>query len=186
MLETLAGVFTPLRQGSPLVFSGVAIACALPLFAPGSVMAFLGLAEAREVYRPYLGGALLVSGSFLAAQGVALAQRRVSGLLSARNKRRGEEQLEAGQTTLQTLTADEKAYLAPYILRGDTTVYYQIEDVVVGGLEARSILYRASNVGRALTGFAYNLQPWARDYLTANPHLLEGARSRPSGPPTPW
>jgi hypothetical protein len=48
---------------------------------------------------------------------------------------------------------------------------------------AKGILYQASSVGRMLTGMAYNIQPWPREYLSKNPHLLEGANPDPEGPP---
>jgi hypothetical protein len=54
---------------------------------------------------------------------------------------------------------------------------------VVGGLVAKAVLYQSSSVGRMLTGLAYNMQPWAREYLAQNPHLLEGANPDPDGPP---
>jgi len=41
----------------------------------------------------------------------------------------------------------------------------------VGGLEAEGIIFRSSNVGN-IESWAYNLQPWAWDYLSAHPELL--------------
>lgn len=37
-------------------------------------------------------------------------------------------------------------------------------------------------MGSVLEGFAYNLQPWARDYLNDNPQLLDGHVGEPMTP----
>jgi hypothetical protein len=44
-------------------------------------------------------------------------------------------------------------------------------DGVVGGLDER-VLYRASNLGQSVDYFAYNIQPWAWDYLNEHRKLL--------------
>ncbi len=60
----------------------------------------------------------------------------------------------------------------------EDTLCFHIEDGVAGGLVAKHILYRSSSIGGRLTGFAHNIQPWAREYLTDNPHLLGAANAR--------
>jgi hypothetical protein len=70
------------------------------------------------------------------------------------------------------LTPDEQLVLAPYIFGRETTQNFHLENGVVGGLVAKGILYHASRMGHLRTGFAFNLHDWARDYLTANQHLL--------------
>ena len=52
----------------------------------------------------------------------------------------------------------------------------------MSGLEAKGITYRASNMGDMLRGFAFNLQPWAREHLEANPNLLDGYFGGPTTP----
>lgn len=75
------------------------------------------------------------------------------------------------QKHLHQLTLEEKDYLAQYIVEQKNSIH-ALGSGVMGGLEAKGITYRASNLGNAITGFPYNLQPWAREYLKANPHLL--------------
>lgn len=187
MLETISGVFSSLRQSTPALLAGIALSCAVLLFAPEALVSTLGLLELRESYRPYLGVGLILSGSVLVAHGVAKLGAAAKNVISRWQKQRQQgKRIEAGKRAMASLTADEKAYLVPYILDGETTCYHQLEDGVIASLEAKGIVYRASSVGRALTGFAYNLQPWAREYLSANPQLLDGARRRPAGPPSLW
>ena len=45
-------------------------------------------------------------------------------------------------------------------------------DGVVGGLEGERVLYRASSLGCSVDYFAYNIQPWAWEYLNEHRKLL--------------
>ncbi len=97
------------------------------------------------------------------------------------NKKR--ENLKKSQEQLHKLTPDEKAYLVPYVIKDENTQYFLIEDGVAGGLVAKGIIYQASSVGDMIMGWAYNIQPWVKDYLSENPKCLEGANPNPKGPP---
>lgn len=88
--------------------------------------------------------------------------------------------------SLLALTPDEKAYLAPFVLEHQNTQYHTLQDGVAAGLVAKNILYLPSTMGRKLTGFAHNIQPWAKEYLVKNRQLLEGANPEPEGPPRLW
>ncbi len=99
------------------------------------------------------------------------------------SKRKAQQSLRAKQESLRNLTPDEKAYLVPYIRDQSNTQYFQLEDGISNGLVAKQILYRAANIGSLMTGWAFNLQPWVREYLAANPDVLDGASESPSGPP---
>ncbi len=48
-----------------------------------------------------------------------------------------------------------------------------MSDGVVGGLLTKRILYRSSSLSLSYTTFAYNLQPWAWEYLNSHPRLLD-------------
>ena len=82
--------------------------------------------------------------------------------------------------SLTELTQDERLYLLPYIIEGKNTRYFTLEDGVVGGLEAKGILYRAANEGSILKGFAFNMQPWARKYLSEHRNLFNDVEPPPS------
>jgi hypothetical protein len=47
-----------------------------------------------------------------------------------------------------------------------------MHDGMVGGLQAERIIYRASSLGQSFDYFAYNIQPWAWEYLNKNRKLL--------------
>jgi hypothetical protein len=80
--------------------------------------------------------------------------------------------LKGWQRRLHDLTPAEKGILDRYIGGHTRTLNLDIGDGVVQGLVGVSVLYRASNVAR-LTTVAYNIQPWAWDYLREHPELLE-------------
>lgn len=75
---------------------------------------------------------------------------------------------------LHDLTAHEKLILKRYLDQNTRTQYLNVADGVVTGLVHEEILYRSTNIGHLLTGFAYNIQPWAFDYLRQHPELLLG------------
>ena len=74
---------------------------------------------------------------------------------------------------LSQLTPEERGYLAPYILEQRNTQVFPMEDGISGGLMSKGILYLGSRLV-TLDGMAHNLQPWARQHLSANRHLLDG------------
>jgi hypothetical protein len=159
------GNFT--KEATPALFA-VALACGLALFLPDAQIARLGLSNAVNASRGFIGGLFLFSGSIiltrLAFSIGSLVRRRLTWRI---NRRRLER-------VLHELTPDEKAYLLPYIRDGQTSVQFLEEDGIKGSLYAKRIIYRASNLGSLVEGWEYNLQPWARDYLKRKPELLEG------------
>lgn len=76
---------------------------------------------------------------------------------------------------LTSLSPPEKAILATYLARATTTLSFDARDGVVGGLVAKKIIYRASNIPSSMLMFPYNLQPWVWDYLKETPEILDGA-----------
>lgn len=90
--------------------------------------------------------------------------------------------LKEKQQLLHNLTPEEKGYLAPFIIGNQNTVYVGMEDGIMAGLQVKGITYLAANIGSWLDGFAFNLQPWAREYLKEHPELLEGYVGQPMTP----
>ncbi len=173
MLEFLVGLLGAARQFTPALLLGVTLTSGAMLFLPSGVLEQLGLAGLAAEHRPYIGAALLVALSLLVAQSVVGAWAFVKGL----NTKRKSKQAAAAadnrrRSMLSNLTPEEKSYLAPYIFDAQNTQYFPIEDGVAGGLAAKHIIFRASNVSSRWTTFAFNMQPWAREHLNENPHLL--------------
>jgi len=75
---------------------------------------------------------------------------------------------------LENLTEDEKQILRYYIAKNTRANTLRCDDGTVRGLEADFIIFRSSNMGNVIEGFAYNINDFAWDYLHKNYHLLEG------------
>ncbi len=80
---------------------------------------------------------------------------------------------------LHNLTPKEKAYLSPYVTGDENTLHYQADDAVSAGLVKKKIIYNIGEVEDLISSEAYNIQPWAKEYLVKNPHLLKSAAKIP-------
>jgi Super-infection exclusion protein B len=152
-------------KSSPKYLFPIALVTGLGLFSPSSVLDIFGLTSFVSQYRQYIGIVFLISMALILTEAILFAHRALSGW------RQRSEVTKHRQELLQNLTLQEKSVLRNYITRKTKTAYFDLEDGVVGGLEAQGVIYRASNIGQ-LDRWAYNIQPWAWDYLTKNPHLL--------------
>ncbi|KPQ20221.1 super-infection exclusion protein B [Halomonas sp. HL-93] len=175
MIEAFSGLLSSIKQTSPVIFTGLAIASGIVLFGSGELIETIGLNEFRDANTPYIGGCFVLSLSIVFAQSITgLLSFSKAQVVKWQKSRKSRKLMELRKADLVNLTPNEKAYLAPYIFGEETTQYFLMEDGIKGSLEARNILYRASNMGDMVNGWAYNIQPWARDHLRNNPHLLEG------------
>ncbi|MBW3513259.1 superinfection exclusion B family protein [Shewanella sp. NKUCC01_JLK] len=175
MIEAVSGLLSSIKQTSPVVFTGLAIASGIVLFSNGDLITTIGLSEFRDANKQYIGGSFVLSSSIIFAQAVTGLLGFIKALFAKWQKsRRTKKAMESRKKDLVNLTPDEKAYLTPYVLGQETTLYFLMEDGIKGSLEAKGILYRASSMGDMVTGWAYNIQPWAREHLQSNPDLLEG------------
>jgi Super-infection exclusion protein B len=150
----------------PRHLAGAVVASGAYLLLGSKQLAFLGLSSVDAELRPWVAGLLLVSAGFLSAHGVASC---FAAAQKAWNSRR---LLRFRQTSLHHLSPEERAVLAAYVLQNTKSLQLQITSGVAGGLEAAGIIYRSSSVGRMGSGFAYNIQPWAWEYLREHPELL--------------
>lgn len=147
----------------------IAVGSGFLLFARPSILDAAGMTKIVADYRPWLGGALTLSFAYLFTHGVKYVAGRINAWLRSRG-------LDKQRTKwLSSLTPDERGRLIPYIRDQRASMRYPIEDGVVGGLVGKGILFRSSNVGHAISGFSFNLQPWAREELDRRPELLDGA-----------
>lgn len=150
----------------PLKYSiGLGIVAAIALFSPDSVISQMGLLKYRDEGKLYLGGLLLLC--------IAVAIANAIGLVA--DKYNHHRFLLAGKKRLHRLTIEEKQILGRYIKGQTRSVYLNFNSGVVNGLVNETIIYRASNASNPEYGyaaFAYNIQPWAWDYLNKHRDLL--------------
>ncbi len=179
MIEILTSFLSSIRQTSPVIFLGLAIASSIILFSGNDFINYIGLKDFKNENQGYIGATFVVSIAIVTAQFIW----NFGGFLKTLNERRRKSKLyklkrKNSEKYLHDLTPDEKGYLEPYILANENTQYFLIEDGISGGLEAKGIIYKSSSIGDMLNGLAYNIQPWAKEYLLKNKYLLEGAKPR--------
>jgi len=149
------------------IFTGIVV------FAPKGVLSIFGLTDIVSSYRPYFGLAFLLSGALLASSACIAFYHWTRARRRERRVRRYQHQ------RLNNLTEDEKELLRGFIHNQTRTQYLSMSDGRVGQLQTEKILFRASNLGQYMDFFAYNIQPWAWDYLNKHPELLEPTPSLP-------
>jgi len=158
-----------LRKAPTWLLLALSIVLALLLFLPSEIAETLAVRDFRNSYRKFLGPAFLIVASVF----ITKAQ------LSLNDFRRRKANQRRRLLQPLNLTAEEKGYLAQFILHGRNSIHVAMGDGVAGGLEAKGSICRSSNAFNILEGPPFNLQPWARDYLSEHPDLLEGAVGAP-------
>lgn len=171
-MDKLTGFADYFRKIPAAFLVAIVSVLGLILFLPDETAKTLAVDEFRENYRVFIGPAFLLTVSFLIARLFMLLKQ---GHVERQN-------LKAKQKILHQLTPAEKGYLIRYVEGQQNTINVGMDDGIMSGLAAKRITYRASNMGDLLNGFAFNLQPWAREYLEVNPHLLDGYAGQPMTP----
>jgi hypothetical protein len=147
---------------APKVWGFVLLVSLPALLLPQSTAELLGIAGLRAQFRPWLGVAVFVS--------VAALLLNVGSAIWAWWQRR--QRSAALRMELLDLSATEKQLLKGYLEQRTKTQYFTLTNGVATGLESRKILYRAANMGDMISGFAFNIQPWAWSELIEHPELL--------------
>ena len=151
---------------------------AILLWGPTYIIGGLGLRDFISLYRPYLGVAFL----FLLSVSIVILVKKTSALLWT-NFIKEKLQIHWLKDHVKKLTPREKEVLRSYFDKDTKTQSWSLNDGVIGGLVRAQILYRSADVGHSSPGnmyFAFNIQPWAWDYLKKRQHLLEREPATPA------
>lgn len=155
---------------SPRYFFPVAVFCGFILFVPEFVLQPFGLNGPRIVGKPYFGAAFLFSVATIVCSGIL----RV--FTWAREEYRQWLWIRHGIKYLHGLTGEEKAVLRRYLEDQTRSRRLDIKNGVVIGLAKVLVISQVSGQGHIGYGgamlFAFNIQPWAWDYLNAHPELI--------------
>ncbi len=150
---------------SPRYLLPLSLFTAFVLFAPQDMLARFGLVGLLSEYRPYFGLVFLLSTTLLLTAALAAVYDWIM------QSRRERAWLKEKEQRLHRLAEPEKDILRRFVYGGTRSQKLSMSDGTVGGLEAEHIIFRSSNVGN-IESWAYNIQPWAWDYLTSHPGLL--------------
>lgn len=136
------------------------------LFAPDPYADGLGFTAFLELSRPFVGVL------FLTALTLGLARGFAAVVAYYQEERERRETLSRWQSRMDTLTADEKVVLRKFIHEGKRVAHFPFGDGVVNVLIGENVLGHAAQNGYP-EAWPYHIQPWAWDYLNANPGVLE-------------
>jgi Super-infection exclusion protein B len=166
---------------SPRQSAIVFVASLALLFLPPHLRETLGL-QAFERYRGWVALAAAVSGAALLVESIN------HGFSYLKTKSREKGIRKRGEEYLRTLSAEERGIMVLYCGSPSDTQYLHSTDGNVGSLLRKRLIYSGSRLGhltdRGPRG-AYNIQPWAREYINSHPEILDGAQ-QPAPPPTPY
>lgn len=145
----------------------ISVISGILLFSPKNIVNNLGVSLFIQKYRVWVGIAFLVScGFWIADIGVVLLKKQKSKTkLKAKINQREEK--------VKSLTHEEKEILSYYIDNQTRTQLLPFDSGVVTELVYYNIIYRSSSIIDMNFELAYNIQPWAWDYLNKHPELLE-------------
>lgn len=134
---------------------------------PPTLLHALHLEGIAKTYPAWFGGAFLLSTALLVSHGAFL------GVGTATRHCRAKKAQKLRIDRLHKLTDAEKAVLRGYFDEGTPTQHLRMSDGIAGHLEGFRILFRSSDVSVHQDLFPYNLHPWAREYLSLHPELLQ-------------
>jgi hypothetical protein len=167
MFEAIGAIITAvLRVGVP-IYVAAFIASGLLLFLPDAIAQQIGIAAFRQIWRGDIGVVLIASIALLASSVISTISQSIGNRLDNRHLQRSILKI------LRMLTKDEKLFLRSFITEDLTTRYAAINDGIVGGLYAKGIIFRSSNIGSSSLNFPYNLQPISLKILSENRDLLD-------------
>ncbi len=145
----------------------ICVISSILLFGTDGLLTKIGLIGVKEELKLWLGFTWLFSLSFVAANILEPALKYIA------KKIKWYFNLKESQKRLHKLTPDEKRVLSEYIDRNTRTTSLHYSDGVAKELEAAMIIRQASNLSHYRDVFAYNIQPWAFEYLMKHPDLLK-------------
>src|SRR5690554_3726510 len=133
--ETITAIRDLLLKIPSTLLIALALISILVLWMPSEHAASLGIDILRENHRPNFGIGLLVLAAMLIA--------RLFGWLT--KQYRYHKQRKINRQRLQALASDEKGYLVPFVVGGESCLYINSTDGIAGNLRRKGILYVTNN-----------------------------------------
>lgn len=153
---------------APRYLIALSLVLGITLFAPDEWTQKLGISHLAEDYRQVIGLSFLLSLALLLVYAGQWVAKKIGRALYERKFKRDLAK------RLRRLTEDEKQILRYYIAKQTRANTLRYEDGVVQGLVGSGVIFRTSNMGSLLEGFAFNINEFAWDMLNEDPSLLVG------------
>ncbi|RXZ77366.1 hypothetical protein EBB07_31435 [Paenibacillaceae bacterium] len=167
LLEAIFAKILGVVKYSTKLFVIVAIISGIVLFAPPAFINQFGLNQLVADYIPYIGGSFIISCVVSIVNLVGFLFEKV------KTKIQNTKVMKLRQNRLHSLNNREKWILLYYFEHETNTQLLAINDGTVSELAGYKIIQRATNLSQGGLFFSYNLNPWARQYLMENLHLLQ-------------
>lgn len=142
------------------------LACGVALLLPQRAAVTLHLVAFRDQHGDAIGLGFVLSWAIWISWALA-------GLVSiARARWKAGSFKRNAPKAFRRLDPEELKVLRRYISSATKTQPLDLTDGVTRSLEAAGIIYRAANVSMGMTRFAFNIQPWAWEYLHEHPEAI--------------
>jgi len=155
---------------SPKYYLAIALFSGILLFLPEAYIEYLDLSDFVSQNKNWISLIFLFFLVLFAITAGTKLIKHVSNLIFYRKI------IQNGKKRLLDLTYEEKKVLYGYIDDNSRTQYFYAFDGVVLGLEKEGIIIRAYTTGE-LHNFAFNIQPWAWDFLQKNSNKIFNKRA---------
>jgi hypothetical protein len=175
-MELLTKIWDTIERASYQILIPASFTLAVLLFTPTEYAIILGINKFSNDYKVFIGPAFLGVISLLIVKFPSDIFKTVSQIV---NKKR---YIKECILALSNLTPEEKGYLLPFIEQEQTAIYVGIDDGIISSLQLKKIVILGSKAGSLLDGFAFILQPWAREHLNKHPECLLGYSGKPLKP----
>jgi hypothetical protein len=153
-------------KAHPRIFGVLFLFCLTILILPARALAWLNLTSLMETYRAPVSVVGLLTGLYLATYPLHALWK--AGARFVQDTRA----IRVRKNRLHHLTREEKKLFQSYVQRHTRTRRWNLGSGVVAGLVRDGILFRSSNEGSQVEGFAFNIYDWALEYLTAHQELI--------------
>ena len=175
-MEFLTKIWDAIERASYQILIPASFTLAVLLFIPTEYANILGINKFSNDYKVFIGPAFLGFISLLIVKILSDIFKKISQRVIL--KRYNKERIRV----LSNLTPEEKGYLLPFIEQEQTAIYVGIDDGIISSLRLKKIVTLGSETGSLLDGFAFILQPWAREHLNKHPECLLGYSGKPLTP----
>jgi uncharacterized membrane protein len=162
--KTSAVVLDQLKDPKIALF--LFISTALLLFLPQSILTPLGLHAFVEGKRRLIGLIFFYSIKCFLAISVLWI------LVKIRKRIQSKRSEQTGKPSLHELTAEERKFLAGFVVQDTTIQHFNIRDDTLDGLLHSNILFLSPSANQVESS-RYNMHPWAWAELRRHPELLE-------------
>lgn len=174
-MELVSAIAGYVKDSAPTAFCTLLVASAILLFGPVGWTDSMGLTTFVLAYRPYVGGAFVLSSAgLLTAVAVLLGRAVVALYRRVQLRREAKERRLKGERRLHKLTAAEQGYVKLFLETAEC-IRFDVQDALAAKLVRLRILSCPSGAGHLLYGIEHVLADWAREYLECHPECIANA-----------